>query len=201
MIDYKKIRCYSWSLVVYASDIEILSALVNNQHLISHYAYIRHDRDVDDNNEIKKSHTHILITFTQNYSLRRISSLFGFECLGQKLSNRFLAYEYLMHLNDTDKIIYSEDDIYTNDRNYYIESCARDRDIEKNNSILEMLDGIIAHRSYRTMVQEYGKDYVLNYEKYLLMARLINYQESKGNYDLEDLKSDLVYFKQTQSNN
>lgn len=192
-------RCCSWSLILYENRDVIINTLLSIEGTWSNFALSPlHNLDLNDNGDLKEPHYHLLITFRQWKSLNSIKDLFNFNSniFGERLYDRWSAFEYLTHLNDTDKVLYDKNDIYCTDLDYYCRSPSKDKDIEKNISLMNMLDLIIKKVPYREMVIQFGKDYVLNYEKYLLMARLINSQEK--NKDLTDLTSDLVYFKNTQ---
>lgn len=190
----ENIRCYSWCLILYENILDIISAIEKNILIISHYAISPlHDKDILSDGSLKESHYHLLITFKKNVSIPTIKSLFSFESniFGEKCTNRYSAFNYLSHKYEKDKPIYDEKLIISNDIKYYIDTPTKEKQIEKNNETLELIDSLIAGYNYRELVQLYGKDFVINYKSYVRMARLICLQEN--NNDLGSILSDLNY--------
>ena len=202
--DIKNKRFYSWALIIYEDQADILDAISTNKLLISKYALSpKHDKDVFDKDtdthkkgELKEPHFHLLITFNQNVSLNQIKNKFCFKSniFGEKLCDRWVAFEYLSHDGFNDKELYDKTLIITNDIGYYCRSPSLDKDIEVNNKTLQLIDDMIRGTNYREMVRQYGKDYIFHYKDYLFMARCIQYQEDLNSTDLNVLVSDYDYF-------
>ena len=85
------------------------------------YAYIRHDKDIKDDGELKTLHYHIVLCLK---SRKRVSSVLYMFVDSLKIPNECVQIEevlslpaciqYLIHKNDIGKYQYSWQDIYTN---------------------------------------------------------------------------------------
>lgn len=144
-------RYYSWSLVTYSNPEDWKELLM----FAKHYAYIRHDK------ELCESHYHILLTFEQcrslNWIRKRINS--NQNTLGQYMKDKFSAFEYLTHQNDTEKILYEKSSIVTDDVNFWLHI---NTEVEKND---EFIDDLLNLTPFE-MAKKYGRDYIKNYTKY-----------------------------------
>lgn len=105
-----------FTLVCYKESCNIcdsLASLVQN-HNVTDYAYILHDKDIDDNGEYKKAHYHLIIKLEfrdPNHSKKEqleIASLFGLVGgqNGQIVRSEKSALLYLIHANDKSKYQY-----------------------------------------------------------------------------------------------
>lgn len=110
----KNERSYYWTLILYEDSTsycfnDIISRIKSNYD----YLYIKHDKDIDENGNLKKAHYHVVLKFknykwlnslskeldlTSNY-FQSVNSLKGILC-------------YLIHLNNTDKYLYSLNEVY-----------------------------------------------------------------------------------------
>ena len=96
-MDYSKILSRWWSGTCY--HLEQLNAIITAQD-IRHYAYILHDKDKQENGEIKKPHYHFLVHFEHNqrgawfkaFSTDDMGLVFFERCTIPKS-----AYDYLIH--------------------------------------------------------------------------------------------------------
>ena len=107
------------------------------------FAFIEHNEDFDKNGEIKKSHTHVVLQFSNakwNTALAEeigISLNYIERC--RSLEN---ALDYLIHFNDDTKHQYSIDLVQGSLKSKllkYIKNCGKD----ENEKILELLDYIL----------------------------------------------------------
>ena len=86
---------------------------------IKKYAFILHDKDVDENGELKKPHIHLMLYFGGPFNTDNLLSWFShIEVKGNHIekikSNWVSALEYLTHKNDTDKFQYDDNDVIAN---------------------------------------------------------------------------------------
>lgn len=128
-------RARHWNIKTYKSTNEILN-LVKGTECI--YRFINHNKDTfDDSGELKKEHTHIVLSFK---NARTGNSIYNFLELE---SNAYVApckslrqsIRYLIHADDIKKSSYSKDEIIHNDPkidNYFIEE---ESDTEKVENI------------------------------------------------------------------
>lgn len=93
-------------------DCEKLLSIVQSKFI--DWAFILHDRDVDDNGELKKPHYHWVGRATP----RCLSVVCNFMGLPENdieiVKNFDNMVQYLIHLNDIDKFQYSPDDVESN---------------------------------------------------------------------------------------
>lgn len=110
---YKK-----FSIITYIEPSFILLSYLN----VNEYAYILHDRDFDENGEVKKPHYHLYIKLNGK---KRCSTLYNdiIKCLGEGATQPFLIQScsnersfqrYLVHADDLDKTQYQISEIKTN---------------------------------------------------------------------------------------
>lgn len=172
-------RAYTWFLMTYASY-EEFSRL---WEIASHYAWGYHDKDttLDDHGKevLKTPHTHILITFQEWISLDKIKSIIDSDqnTMGEcrrKVGNTFVklniqgCFDYILHLNDSDKYPYDASIRHTDGTEYWTRY---DKTITQDNSNELFLQDLLG--AYRTdseykmfMANKYGKDYIKNRDKY-----------------------------------
>lgn len=110
-----KIETFSdrkFALLLYPED----KTHVNAMEIIKRsydYAVILHDKDLDENGDMKKAHWHVVITVGNNKRWNTaLSKELGIEMnYIQKVRNLDRALEYLIHLNDENKYQYSIDEV------------------------------------------------------------------------------------------
>lgn len=86
---------------------------------VEYYAYIKHDKDYNENGEIKKSHYHLYVKL---YKKKTIGGVFNIVCrhfninanLIEPIDNTFRFIRYLSHIDEEDKHIYNLDEITCN---------------------------------------------------------------------------------------
>lgn len=84
------------------------------QEYAPEWAYILHDRDVDENDELKKPHYHVCIRFPTARTRKTVANVIGIEPNYIERWDSFRkACRYLMHADDEDKTPYGM---------YYVES-------------------------------------------------------------------------------
>jgi hypothetical protein len=108
----EKFRDRKFALLLYPEDNSHVDALEVIKQSYD-YAYILHDKDLDENGKTKKPHWHVLVTTGKNqkWSSALSEDLKITENYIQKVKNLDRALEYLIHLNDEDKHQYSIDDV------------------------------------------------------------------------------------------
>ncbi len=84
------------------------------EYISSHFqsCYITHDRDTDEDGEIKKAHVHAVMTFKNARYQKSVASELGIEAnYLEKVSNLDSYLLYLVHYDEPDKFQYSIDDV------------------------------------------------------------------------------------------
>lgn len=111
MIDFRKDRSTWWSCICY--DIEHINMLTETPD-IKGYAYILHDKDIDEKGKKKKNHYHFVVQFFTNQRGSWFNR-FTRDDLGQVLvqptNSPQAAFEYLTHKNHSKKYQYPDSDV------------------------------------------------------------------------------------------
>ena len=113
----KKFRSFAGTLYPDSEsyDCELLLSTIRSKFI--DWAYILHDKDVDEKGELKKPHIHWVGRATPR-SLSVVSNFLGLpENDIEVVKNFDNMVMYLIHLNDIDKFQYSPDDVESNLQN------------------------------------------------------------------------------------
>ena len=102
----------------------LIGNYLKNEMRVNFYAFIKHDKDVDELGNNERVHFHIIIGLNTSYSKNTIICGFanGLSCNKDIISCRRIksfckSVQYLLHRNDKDKYQYDYLDIWTNDVN------------------------------------------------------------------------------------
>ena len=185
----KRDRSRSWRFVLYGFDVLELEMdlikLVQN-HFITNYAFIEHKRDIYDEDDYKRdvenkretqeigtlkiSHIHLLCIFYQPVSRNVIINRFiiqdlekGKTVLCNQMRDRYTMFRYLMHKDNPEKVQYNENEIHC----YKMGIFTSKLETTSNMSILVMFEDYIRGESYYNMMVKYGRDWIINHEKYI----------------------------------
>lgn len=110
----KKFRSFAGTLYPDSESYDCESLLSTIRSKFIDWAYILHDKDVNENGELKKSHIHWVGRATPR-CLSVVSNFLGLpENDIEVVKNFDNMVMYLIHLNDIDKFQYSPDDVETN---------------------------------------------------------------------------------------
>jgi hypothetical protein len=110
----KKFRSFAGTLYPDSESYDCETLLSTIRSKFIDWAYILHDKDVDENGELKKPHIHWVGRATPR-CLSVVSNLLGLpENDIEVVKNFDNMVMYLIHLNDIDKFQYSPDDVETN---------------------------------------------------------------------------------------
>lgn len=110
----KKFRSFAGTLYPDSESYDCETLLSTIRSKFIDWAYILHDKDVDDKGELKKSHIHWVGRATPR-CLSVVSNFLGLpENDIEVVKNFDNMVMYLIHLNDIDKFQYSPDDVETN---------------------------------------------------------------------------------------
>lgn len=165
---------------LYYGDIADLVELCEKN--CSHYALSIHDKDINEDGTLKKVHIHCILRFGSQLSCAQIMKRFG-----EQLARPFLFiesefcryYDYLTHENETDKVHYPKEQIKSDSKEYW------EREYENHNkgppkgeNIAEQIvNDLIENIPTRTMIQRYGREFIINYKRYREIAGMVYYEE------------------------
>lgn len=110
----KKFRSFAGTLYPDSESYDCETLLSTIRSKFIDWAYILHDKDLNENGELKKSHIHWVGRATPR-CLSVVSNFLGLpENDIEVVKNFDNMVMYLIHLNDIDKFQYSPDDVETN---------------------------------------------------------------------------------------
>ena len=95
---------------------EFILGVIAKHNCIVKYAFILHDKDINDDGSLKKPHWHIFLQFSEAQKFSDVSNWFAVgeqyvNCLRTRFDS---AVVYLIHLNAPDKYQYSNSDVVSN---------------------------------------------------------------------------------------
>lgn len=157
------------------------------------YAYIYHDKDVNDDGTLKTPHYHIVVRFSSPRYRSAVEKMFDLEGLTedttvnfQKVKSLGSVFAYLTHrsASSVHKYQYDENAVVSNDISYFTTIAERvsseaDMDIGDYSLNTTFLEDLTADDfSLYKMCLRYGRDYMKNYRIYqMLRYDLINAEE------------------------
>ena len=104
-------RSPNFALLLYPDDITHKNALdiIKGSY---DYTYILHDRDIDENGEIKKPHWHVILRFSNaRWNTALVKELGITDNYIRPVKNFKNALLYLIHYNDLDKFQYEVEEV------------------------------------------------------------------------------------------
>ena len=108
-----KLDSRTFSVILYDTeeDIKILELAKRSYN----YAYIMHDKDVDEFGEIKKAHYHLILRWNDTKSINALSKELGLPVNRiTKIKSFKSSIRYLTHIDYKEKYQYKYNDIVTN---------------------------------------------------------------------------------------
>lgn len=165
----------------YLKEDQLKALLEKNLSIIYRYAYAYHDKDVSkrDESKLAEPHFHLLIRFTDKYSISKVRKLFsGFvDEKGLEINSNIQFREktdahciqYLVHKNDSEKYQYSADCITA--FNYDVdEELAKQLsdDVRCETSLIfaTLFEQGWSSQTLKRLIAEYGRDFVHHYQNY-----------------------------------
>lgn len=158
------------SLMSYLSEEQIQNVLQFHKSSIESFAYIHHDKEDNVN------HYHIILKLFTNWETENVRKWFtvpfvGINTFNEEIISPLQMFKYLTHtddksLNDDSKFKYSEDNIVSDNLTFWKSR----KDKEKSIKTIQLLYDIIERKPLSYMVATYGRDFVLNYSKYIDFA-------------------------------
>ena len=177
----KNERNRNFAMVTYHSreTVENVLKLYLQLGRVRHYAFIVHDKDKKPDGELKETHIHILLQLNNAMTLSALRNLFpnGNTTLGQPLRDKMDCFNYLTHKNTPEKYQYNENDIISDDLQYWKEA---QKTGSENDRTCELIRDILNNVDYWTMLDRYGRDYVINFDKYHSFASRVSYQQNQA---------------------
>lgn len=160
-------------------SLDKIESVLKNKECIKDYAYIVHDKDVDEKGVLKKAHVHLALRFNNAYDTKHISQWFNVpEQYVSKVKGKWAdLLKYLTHKNALDKFQYSDDEVISNFD--FVEEI-KNKDKSKDERKIEIINKIVAGE-----IREY------NYYDYISIEEYDKYRKSIDNafkYRLDSIK-------------
>lgn len=148
----EKFRDRKFCLLLYPLEDETHKRAL--QHIIDScydYAYIVHDKDTNEEDVLKKSHTHVVLTFNE----ARWSTSLALELeIGlnyiQKCRSKKFALEYLLHLNDTDKYLYDIEEVHGTLKPYLIKLYKKMNILDEDETFYKIIEFLNSNKRFIT---------------------------------------------------
>lgn len=169
MADTKRYR--NFCLMTYLQDEQILQVLGRHERQLKAYAYITHNKDVDEFGKSKIIHRHLLISLVNNTTVDALRNWFkGFEdenckqinTLAQPMHEISGSFDYLTH--ETEQAIaegkyqYPKEDIKGYNLDFFTDSSKAEQD-NLSLAIDDLLNGIPLDE----VRKRYGRDFIMHY--------------------------------------
>lgn len=189
-------KAHWFSLTTYASDEQLKDFANAHSANLEYMAYIEHDKDKLENGEPKTTHKHILIKSFNQITITTLRNKFerasfvdehgkAVTTLCEYTQSAKGSYEYLIHKNHPQKAQYSETDIITLLGDVSIVECARcgpSTTTPRKDNTFEILQQLAQGASKWTLAKKYGRDYILNANKYDYLLAQLNPVEMRQAY-------------------
>lgn len=145
------------------------SILVDKKKSIRAYAFILHDKDVDEEGNLKIPHIHFVFRTYSSWSVDQVSKWFKnyfdendkpINTLVEVANDVNSCYEYLTHDGYADKYQYSDTALVQyNSADLVVKRDSKD-------DCMEICEAILKGVPVRELVRMYGKDYVYHQNQY-----------------------------------
>lgn len=108
----KTLKNRYFEAILYPDDPNYNTYMQNIKKLYYEVTYVNHDRDIDENGDLKKVHTHILFKVGENARHKNaVSKEIGIPPNYITGVNKKAMLMYLIHLNNPEKTQYSTDEV------------------------------------------------------------------------------------------
>lgn len=144
---------------------------------LDEYAYIEHDKDLKEDGSPKEPHFHILLYRKLGFRLTPLIKAFTQNTLIQVCISKKKSFEYLTHKNDKDKAQYSSS-LITQYHRDDVDTFSVTAEEARANQYEQMLDDI-EQLSRREMGVKYGRDYMLNFERYEKFSSIVRDEDER----------------------
>lgn len=157
---------------------ETVRFILDNIDSLVHWAFCLHDRDYDENGEVKKPHIHLLLYFSDLVTASELCCWFHttqFKIISRTdVTNE---WNYLIHdskaCRKARKYLYDKSERFTDSEDYWLSRCTGASD---NDKIVSMVDDMVLVQrcklKYRDFVNKYGAFAIMQYENLRKAATL-----------------------------
>lgn len=159
-------RVRNYELITYHTEEVIKAVLSVNSSRVRHYAYILHDKDVKDDGSSAEVHFHVLLCFNNAITASAVTKLFpeGQNTFPAPMRDKADCFNYLDHADCPDKYQYPHESIVCDDLGYWQDLQRGEDDIQYR--VLNIIDDILSGIGLYELAKRYGRDIVINYDRY-----------------------------------
>lgn len=160
-----------FALISYLDESVIRYVIERNSRRIRHWAFILHDKDVKDDGSPKEAHYHVLLWLVNPMTVSAVRGWFsvpGVEAntLGQIVKSGSDIVEYMTHEGNPEKHQYCKDDVVSDDWRWFLSK-------SDDSPAMQCLDDLMSGMSLYQLSRIYGREFIINHQKYIELARLI----------------------------
>lgn len=154
--------CARTFFIVTYYPLSVVRYIIEKIEGLDHWAFCLHDRDYNEDGEVKKAHTHLLLYFGERVSASMVCSWFHttqFKIISRlDITNE---WNYLIHdskaCRKARKYLYNKSERLTDCEDYWLSRCTGS---SENDKFVKMIDDMIAVQeckiSYREYIRRYG---------------------------------------------
>ena len=178
-------RSRNFALSTYLSKEQVKDVLFRHDKQIKAYAYIEHNKDLNEDKTPKENHIHILLRTINNITVDNVRNWFkGYtdlkglpiNTLGQVMHDITSSFEYLTHNTEQakadGKYLYDENEVISNDLGYFKNNTEHTED-NITLAILELCEGV----PLKEVATKYGRDFIIHYQSIKMLFNDIQRQE------------------------
>ena len=165
-------RFRSFCLSTYLSKAFVSDILLKHDKQIRAYAFIEHNKDIDDDGQLKECHIHILIRTINARTVQDVVNWFkGFydvnglpiNTFGQEMHDISSSFDYLTHsteqAKEDGKHQYDKSEIVSNNIEYF-ENCNVNDEDNISLALTELCKGVLL----KDVALKYGRDFIIHYQ-------------------------------------
>lgn len=186
----RAVRSRNFSLTTYLNKSQVKDVLYRHDRQIKAYAYIEHNKDLNEDGSQKETHIHILIRTINNITVDNVRNWFkGYtdsndlpiNTLGQVMHDITASFDYLTHNTEQakadKKYLYNDNEVISNDINFFKNNSEYTED-NITLAIMELCEGV----PLKEVATKYGRDFIIHYQSIKMLFNDIQVQE--GNKSL-----------------
>ena len=157
----------NFSLISYCREDDIKKVIQDHNNNIRAYAYILHDKDINEDGSPKVPHYHILLLLKSATTSSAICKWFTgitdidgcpVNTFAENIYNVSIAFDYLSHKDYPNKAQYSEDSIIGFNLELF-----KSRDADKPDTVLLAFNDILDGVPLIEVAKTYGRDFIIHY--------------------------------------
>ncbi len=178
-----------FSCITYLNPPQVEEVLRLHDNNLKAYAYILHDKDINEDGTIKEPHIHLLIYLNHPTTVSAVRRWLGnwrdingeiINTLAQPMHDIGACFDYLTHNTEQcrleGKTPYSIGDITTNDWDFFSNS-----EIEPEDNLTRAFNDLLDGMQLTDVVRKYGRDFIIHYSSIKLLLDDISYDEKSCN--------------------